>query len=388
MTTVPNDLHLAFHATEDSLRHVVLERPQETHTAQLALIGRQHHFTLGSPGIAKSLLVDQLVQRIEGARYFTILMTRYTQPEEVFGGPNVKRLAEEGVYERVTKGMLPEAEIVFSDEIFKANSAILNAKLKAIHERKFNLGPSVIDIPLHTMFCASNELPQSEELNALWDRLHFRHYAAPIQETTNFVKMLALDIDDDPQPTLTMDQIHAAWQVSSRVEIPDEVFEATIKLKEQLLNENVEVSDRRWREAMRVIRSEAFYNGNMVADINDMRPLMHVLWSDPDQIKLVRRLVLDLANPLEREASELLDQLTEAYSLYEQALKDAENKQQKAAHGVDMYKKLNKTKDSYKELRRRSSGKGSDVMDELGVKIQIVGKQLLKGLGHDEDDEI
>lgn len=390
MTTSTNiaDLALPFQNMEADLRTVVLERNEETHTAMLALIGRQHHFTLGVPGIAKSLLVDQLVKRIDGAIYFDILLMKHSQPDEVFGGPNVKKLAEEGIFERVTTGMLPEADIAMLDEVFKANAAILNAMLRAMNERKFNKGVSLIDIPLHTIFAASNELADTEELAAMWDRLHFRHFSSPLQETSNFVKMISSNIPDDPQKFLTMLDIKAARRAASEVEITDEVLEATVLLKEQLLAESIEVSDRRWREAMKAIRSEAFYNGHSVAEIHDMRPLMHFLWSNPDHIKTVRRLVLELANPLEREAAELLDDLTESYAQYEAQFKDAENKQQKAAHGVEMFRKLNKAKDSYKELRKKQNktGRGSDVMDELGAKIQSSGKQLLRALGHDEDD--
>jgi MoxR-like ATPase len=383
-----NSLSIPFRNLEADLRSVVLERNEEIHTAMLALIGKQHHFTLGVPGIAKSLLVDQLVKRISDAKYFDLLLMKHSQPDEVFGGPNVKKLAEEGIFERVTTGMLPEADVAMLDEIFKANAAILNACLRAMNERKFNKGTEVIEIPLHTVFAASNELADTEELAALWDRLHFRHHSSPLQETSNFVKMISSNIPDQPEALISIADIKLANQAASLVIIPEEVLEATVALKEQLLSQNIEVSDRRWREAMKAIRSEAFYNDHEVAEINDMRPLMHFLWSNPDHIKIVRRLVLELANPLEREAAELLDNLTEAYSQYELQFKDAENKQQKAAHGVEMFRKLNKAKDLYKELRKKQNktGKTSDVMDELGEKIQSCGKQLLRALGHDEED--
>jgi MoxR-like ATPase len=284
--------------------------------------------------------------------------------------------------------MMPDSDIVFLDEVFKANSAILNATLKAINERKFNLGDQIIDVPLHSLFAASNELPQSGELDALFDRLHFKHFASNIQETTNFVKLLSMNDSSAIKPTLSLDIINQAHIAASKVEVGDEVLEAFVNLKEQLSEENIVISDRRWRECVRIVRSEAFYNGHEVAEVEDMRPLMHALWTDTDQIKIVRRLVLDLANPLEREASELLDELSVAYEQFEVALRDADNKQQRAAHAVEMYKKLEKAKNRYKDLRKRNQGKDSDVFDDLGTKIQTVGKSLLKGLGHDDEEDI
>lgn len=380
MSTTTGDLHLPFHAMEDALRDIVFERTEEIHTAMLALIGRQHHFVLGSPGIAKSLMVDEMLKRMAGVPKFKLLLTRYTQPDEVFGGPDVKQLAETGVFERRIEGMLPTSVICFLDEVFKANSAILNALLMAINERRFNLGTKVIEIPLHTVFAASNELAESDELAALWDRLHFRHFAQPLQEKGNFVKMISsMEQDEDPEPLISLDQLRGARRLSSRVELLDEVFDATIALKADLAEKGVEVSDRRWREAMKAVRSEAFFNGRMKAEIADMRPLMHFLWSNPDHIRVVRQAVLELANPLEREAAELLDNLNAAYETYQASIKDAENKQQEAAHSVEMYRKLTKAKDAYTGIRERhnKTGRRSDIINELGDRVQSIGRALL-----------
>ena len=65
---------------------------------------------------------------------------------------------------------LLQAEVAFIDEIFKANSAILNTLLTLINERLFDNGSQRTAVPLLTMVGASNELPESEELDALYDR--------------------------------------------------------------------------------------------------------------------------------------------------------------------------------------------------------------------------
>lgn len=380
---VPGDLHLPFQALETELRKECFERREETHTAVLALLGRQHHFVLGAPGTAKSHMVNRLALRIEGAEIFNILMTRFSQPEETFGGPNVKTLAETGRFERVSTGMLPEADIAFLDEVFKANAAILNSLLMAINERKYvRSGGDVVDIPLHSVFAASNELATSDELAAMWDRIHYRHYTSPLQESSNFIAMLDLEVTPTPEKLLTLDQLHAAFELVKQVEIPQEVMEAVVSLKASLLNDKIEVSDRRWREAVRSIRAESFYHGRMVAQVSDTRQLMHFLWQEPDQIKIVRRLVLELANPMEREAAELLDALVEAYAQYKESKKQAENKSARGTLTVEIFKKIEKTKTKFVDLRARQvkSGVSSDVMDELGDKIISYGNELLSDL--------
>lgn len=385
---VPGDLHLPFQALEKDMRTVLFERREEIHTAILALLGRQHHFVLGAPGTGKSFMTDQLCARIEGARHFSIVLNRFSQPEEVFGGPDVKKLAETGEFDRVTKGMVPEADIAFMDEIFKANPAILNAQLKLMNERRFNRGHGVVeDVPLHTLFAASNELADSEELGALWDRLHYRHFTSPIQETTNFVKMLGLSVSGAPQVTMSMEAVRAAHAVVKQVEIPEDVYEGIVNLKATLLGENIEVSDRRWREAIMSIKSEAFYQGHMVAGIDDLRPLQHFLWGDPEQIKKVRQMVLELANPLEKEGAELLDSLNEAHEVYKKKVSDSDNTSTKAQLAIEVFNKLEKAKEQYRILKSKQAktGRESDILDQLGEKLSQLAVEIYEALNLKED---
>jgi MoxR-like ATPase len=120
------------------------------------------------------MLVNELASRIgDGLRTFTLLLTRFTTPEELFGPMSVAGLKKDE-YRRLTAGKLPESELAFLDEIFKANSAVLNALLTLLNERLFDNGSHRITCPLITCFGASNEMPQGEDLGALWDRFALR----------------------------------------------------------------------------------------------------------------------------------------------------------------------------------------------------------------------
>ena len=149
-----------------------IERDEVVDGALIALLAGQHVLLIGPPGTAKSMLAKALCQRI-GGDYFEWLLTKFTTPEEIFGPISLPAL-EQGRYERVTAGKLPVAEVAFLDEIFKANSAILNALLTILNERRFYQGTGVIDVPLRTLVAASNELPDEEELAALYDRFLLR----------------------------------------------------------------------------------------------------------------------------------------------------------------------------------------------------------------------
>src|ERR1700732_1457634 len=173
----------------EELNRMFLERIDLIDGAIVAMLSSNHVLIIGPPGTAKSMLAEELCQRVEGAEYFQWLLTKFTTPEEIFGAVSLKAL-EQDDYRRVTTHKLPEAHIAFLDEIFKANSSILNALLTLINERLFHNGRERVVVPLITMFVASNELPDEEELTALFDRFMLRFMADYITEEHGFLKML------------------------------------------------------------------------------------------------------------------------------------------------------------------------------------------------------
>src|SRR5207244_1383982 len=121
--------------------------------------------------------------------YFQWLLTRFTTPEELFGAVSLKAL-EEDDYRRLTTHKLPEAHIAFLDEVFKASSSILNTILTLMNERRFHNGREVAEVPLLTLFAASNELPEDDELLALHDRFLLRFVVDYLDEDFRFLKLL------------------------------------------------------------------------------------------------------------------------------------------------------------------------------------------------------
>lgn len=371
-----------FDKFENILAHELQERTREVHTAMLALLSERHHFQLGPPGTAKSLMVTRIAKRISGLGeegYFHWLLTRYTTPEEIFGPPSLP-LLKEGKYYRVTERKLPRASLAFLDEIFKANSSILNANLTAMNERLFFNGDDDPHIPLITVFAASNEMPESEELSALWDRLHFRHHIRPMQESGNFMRMLTTPMDANPEPIISLNEIREAIGLVGLVDVPADVFDALKTLRDALRDEGVEPTDRRWMDCLPIIRAEAFMNGRDVAEIEDMRPLMHVLWTDEREIKSVTKEVLELANPIDREANDLLDRITELETELKTVIKDADNPKAVARQAVEIHGKMQRAKARMDDLKERAaeSGRKSPILDELHAKFVAVAKMLMK----------
>ena len=156
----------------EPLKRRFVGRDEVVDLIALAVTAGEHLFLHGPPGTAKSALIRQFATAVR-ASYFEYLLTRFSEPNEVFGPIDLVRLRE-GTVATVTTGMLPEGEFIFLDELFNANSAILNNLLTVLNERIYRRGAEIHRLPLLSLFAASNHLPEDEALRALFDRFLLR----------------------------------------------------------------------------------------------------------------------------------------------------------------------------------------------------------------------
>lgn len=257
----------------------------------VCLAGGENLFLLGPPGTAKSAIVQELGGRIDG-KVFDYLLTRFTEPNELFGPFDIRRLRE-GELVTNTEGMLPEAGIVFLDELLNANSAILNSLLLVLNERVFRRGRETRRLPLLMVVGASNRLPEDDALNALFDRFLLRVRCDNVS-TDRLAEVLEAGwrLECRPRerkPSITMDDIRAIQQAVQQVNVVEvrESFSETIR---RLRNAGISVSDRRAVKLQRMIAASAVLCGRGKANTSDLWVLRYI-WDSEEQIEVIAAIV-------------------------------------------------------------------------------------------------
>ena len=318
----------------------IYEKNTEISLSLLAALAGESVILLGPPGVAKSMVARQLKTAFREAQSFEYLMSRFSTPDEIFGPVSIQKLKTSDTYERAVEGYLPTADVVFLDEIWKAGPAIQNTLLTVINEKIFRNGNREMHLPLKLLVAASNELPaKGEGLEALWDRFVIRIESRPIKLEKNFRAMLLESHADFSRSTRALGHAdfadnadfsdlkitaeeYAEWaEKICKIGVKEEVLDAISAIRKSLRAVNVDeaaerrniyVSDRRWKNIVRLLRTSAFMQDREEVDICDLLPIYHCLWQEPEERDAIRSIVIRaLFSPFAEKLVEMKNALAE-----------------------------------------------------------------------------
>jgi len=278
-------------AVLDHLKTTFVGKAEIIDLMGICLVGRENLFLLGPPGTAKSAMVRALSERLQG-QSFEYLLTRFTEPNELFGPFDIRKLRE-GELITNTEGMLPEATLIFLDELLNANSAILNSLLMVLNERIFRRGKEQKDLPALMIVSASNHLPEDEALQALFDRFLIRvrceNVAPDLLSKVLQAGWKLEQKDKGNAPNITVKGIQKLQNLLKQVDLQD-IQEVYIDLVTKLRNAGLAVSDRRAVKLQRLIAASAVICKRTKAIPSDLW-VLRFIWDTEEQIEVIAGIV-------------------------------------------------------------------------------------------------
>ncbi len=318
---------------EEELNEIFVERENEIRMLTLTFITGSNGFFHGPAGTGKSALVEEYRKRIEDCSYFRILMGKTTEPSEIFGPVSINAMKND-IYKVNTKNKLPEANISFVDEIFKANSAVLNNLLTIMNEKLF-FNEKIQKVPLISLIGASNEYYEDDSLIALYDRFLLRWNIDYIKEPGNRITLFKNYLDRRRESSLlhenaTVEAPMCKINIKDLMIINEKVKEITVSIKvlntynkllNTLLRKNIIISDRRKNESLKIVQAAALLDDRCEAEIQDLEVLKYTLWTSEEEMPAILEEVEKLANPNKNK----LSNLKKTFEDYKKQLLDLED---------------------------------------------------------------
>ena len=381
---------------EAELNTMFLERETAVRYTLATLLAKQSIVLLGPAGAGKTALIEETAGRFtnetgQGLQFFSHLMTKFTEPDELFGPVAFSSMKADQIL-RVTTDMLPEAEIVFLDEIWKPSSSILNTLLKIVDQRIFKNGAAWKDTPIMAIYGASNELPEGNDLVAIRDRMLITYQVQYLSESgfkTLMRRKAGLDADPFkfPKTKMTRQELVALQERVKTIAFTEAAVEGLCNIRIDLLDVGITVSDRRNGYCLQLMAADAVLNGQQEVTQENLEILTDSMWIEPAEAATCARIVRSHGNPLVAMAMDLKDQ---ADDIYQQAIKqikelsaDSTKKGERASVAAEASGKLKNTCMDISKLLTQAKGAGqkTEKIDRALKSAQEQNRSLLKSMG-------
>ena len=308
-TTIIRDKMLSI---ETELNGHFINRDKELRGLLLALLSKNHILILGEPGTAKTSMCQGWAKGLD-CSFFRRLITQFSTPDELFGPVDIKSYKENGIFRRLTNGKAPDSDIVYLDEVFKGGPTILNSLLSLMEERIFDNDGVVIQAPLITLIGTSNELPADDAgLEAFYDRFLLRFIVNYLDDASSFKSML----QSSPAPAsekITKDELREAQYEVTHMSVSHLTYDSIEHVWEALREEQITVSDRRFKQMLSVMKADAWLKGASQVFPDNIIVGTNILWTKPEQQRIVERIVRSSVNPYKAQLTEIWEGAGESF---------------------------------------------------------------------------
>lgn len=292
------------------LNEKVFEREEETDGILLGILSGENVLFIGEVGTAKTYHI-QLASKLLGLSTFDILLSETVKPDQIFGPTDIPALAE-GKQQFKYKGYAPDCDILFFDEVFKANATVLNPLLWIMNEHKFRDGDNgIMYCDTKTVFGASNEIPSDTTLKAIYDRFLLRYKVSYLKDDLNVKKLVGsfLFSSKDLSSVISKNEMNRLIESVSQVKVPEKIQEKAISIR-RLVEHSLgnTISDRRFLKSFKVMQASAVLNGRTTVEAQDLEVLANIFWEELSQIFKVQSLVYSKSSMDTAELSTYLEQ--------------------------------------------------------------------------------
>jgi MoxR-like ATPase len=308
-----------FEQLRKELNKIFLERSSVIDGVLAVLLTGGNVVLFGPPGCAKSWMLQELCQSIEGAQFFDRLLQPTITPDELLGQPSLKALQQQDDLIRNTKRRLPEAHIAFLDEVFRGNATSLNALLRLMNERIFE-NPEPQPVPLLFVCGAANHVPEDGDLDAFVDRFVYRpwlRYVRNMSSKRELINRARHNSKPSVSVRLTLDEIKAMQLQAARLPYPDELVEDFIKCQIALEKEGFYISDRKLQQLVKLLQAHALVQGDSQVypeSFHDLLP--DCLWhKDPKERQKISQILNQCIPDVNQQAVAWYDAAKEEVSI-------------------------------------------------------------------------
>lgn len=360
----------------NEMNSLYMERGDLVDLSMIALIASTNLLMLGYPGTAKSQFTEEICSRITNGVYFQWMLNKTSDPSEILGPYSVKEM-ENDKFKRITTNKLPEANIAFLDEVYKCNSPVLNILLPIMNEHVFYNDGIKNQVPLLSLFGASNEPPEDDSLKALHDRFLIRINLEYVQDVVNQKNMLQnyllkrASILNTSRTQITLDELKLLQDTAKTIRVPKTIITEFVKLINQLKMQNIIISDRRKNESLKILQSSAVYHGRKIVSLDDFKVLKYVLWEREEDIEIIEKFLSVVTNPNDDKINRIQKDFDKIKNDID-SITDTNAKVQKAIESKNTLVKLNQ---ELNKIIMNYDSVGNDITEIEQLRLDIVNYQ-------------